>query len=380
VPGQKLDPAIKIYNKTGKHVFSVEPYISYFTQKGWYIYIIVQNNMKYQNTLDFMTEADAISALAKINEVKKIHMDNNKPQDYYSKDQIDQLFYTKIQVDQVLEQNKQESIDESVTASLSAVTILLDDYYTKTEIDIKLSGLSGDTKYIGDSIIDIGGINNGDYFSGTSMQDMWYTLLHPYQYPTISLSSNLPQTVMVGEYVNSNYTFTWSNTNENNINTGITLSGPQISLSNLPKSGSTTQSISLLQRTTQGSETWTINATNTKNGSLSDTVSVDWRYIRYWGTSLNSTLTDPTLLLNSEFSTSRIKSWVQDGNGEYIYYAFPVVFGDNDPNPPFLVGNLPNSDWTRTTYLVVYPTISINYYIYRTNYIQNGSGINISKL
>lgn len=349
VPGDKLDPAIRIYNKSGEHVYSIEPYITTFTQKSRYIYIIVQNNLKYNQTLDFCSTSEAVEALAKLNKVKKIYLDNSSSEDdFYSKDEIDNLFYTKTQVDQRL-----ESVD------VSGVT------------------------YTGDSDINIGGINQGDLFIDVSMQDMWYDLLHPYQTPTFTFNSNLPTTVEVGTELNSVYTFTWNTINPANVTDNtINLTGPNgLNLTSLDTTGVTNLTINI-SNTIPTSETWTLNGTDTQGSSINDYETVNWRYKRFYGTSSNSNIIDSEiLLLNSEFSTTRLKTWEQNGNGEYIYYCYPSSFGDNEPNPPFLIGNLPNSGWLKTIKDVVISTGEIvEYIIYRSVTIQNGSGIEIQKL
>ena len=72
-PGAKLDPGIRVYDINGTYQFSIEPWISTFTQKSRYVYIVLQNNVLYQNTLDFCDEAEALQALHKLNEIKKIY-------------------------------------------------------------------------------------------------------------------------------------------------------------------------------------------------------------------------------------------------------------------------------------------------------------------
>jgi hypothetical protein len=188
---------------------------------------------------------------------------------------------------------------------------------------------------------------------------------------------------MLGYVITGSYNFTWSSTNVSNIVSGLTLVGPQVNLSGLTFSGGTiSQNISGLTNTSVASETWSISGLNSKGISFSDSVSVNWSHVRYWGTSPNSMLNNSEILaLNSEYTSSRLKTWSQNGNGEYIYYCYPNSFGDNDPNPPFLVGNLPNSSWNRTTQTVTLPTgINVDYYIYRTLTVQFGSGIAIQKL
>jgi hypothetical protein len=383
-PSDPLEPALKIYNKAGKLKMTIDPWISTFTQKNRYIYIIVNNNIVYQNTLDFCSDANAAAGLAKLNEIKKIYMTRGQcDRDYYTKQESDNRYYTKNQVDEKLDDyfTQEELTNNTTNLHLSGLTIQdIDVYEALKNIN---SGLTNNVTYNGDSEITIGGINSGDVFSATTMQDMWYTLLHPYQPPIVNLSSNLPGTVGLGEVLNGNYTFTWTTTNVTNIVSGLTLSGPQINVSGLTNSGgNTTETISGLTSITPTTNTWTIQGLNTEGDNFSDNVTMNWSHTRYCGTNANTTLNNTEILaLSVEYSASRLKTWTQDGNGAYIYYCYPVSFGDNDPNPPFLVGNLPNSSWQRTTQTVTLPGgVNVDYYIYRTLTIQNGTGISIQKL
>jgi hypothetical protein len=79
IPGQPLEPAIRIYDINGNFTFAIEPYIAVFSQKNRYVYIILQNNLVYQNTLDFSCDNEAVAALAKLNEIKKIYANSQSP-------------------------------------------------------------------------------------------------------------------------------------------------------------------------------------------------------------------------------------------------------------------------------------------------------------
>ncbi|MFW6016608.1 MAG: hypothetical protein ACOCRK_09230 [bacterium] len=368
VPGDKLDPAIRIYNKNGDHVFSFEPYITYFTQKNKYIYVIIQNNVKYQNTLDFNSESEAKNALSKLNKVKKIYLDNaQQSNSSYNKQEIDENFYNKIEIDGNF--YTQDEINEN--------------FYTQDEIDSKIgsSDFSGIT-YSGSSLINIGGIEQGDIFNNISMQDMWFKLLNPYQSPSVDLNSDLPSTIEVGTTLNSLYNFTWSSNNDSNIDGTLTLNGPSNNITGLTSDGNTGLTINI-QKTNQNSENWTISGTDTKENNFSDSETVYWRYKVFYGTYSGTSISDSDILnLNSEFSTDRYKTWTQDGNGEYIYYIYPSSFGDvSSGNAPFEINNLPNTAFTKEVRDIILSTgISVEYIIYRTDDVQNGTGIKIEKL
>lgn len=105
------------------------------------------------------------------------------------------------------------------------------------------------------------------------------------------------------------------------------------------------------------------------------TTSVNFRSKRYWGTSASTSLNDAGILaLSGELATSRGKSFTQNGNGQYIYYVYPASWGA----ATFTVNGLLNTDWTLTTQTHVNASgYSTSYYVYRTNTIQNGTGISI---
>lgn len=362
-PEKKISPVLKIFNKNKKHVFSIDPYITTFRQKDRFIYIIIQNNLYYEKTLDFSSKKEADEARSKLFQVKEMCL-KSKRRDYYSKEDVNEK----------LKRLKEESVSES----LSAATNYIDQDYIDQEIDKKLSGSSS---FTGKALISIGGINSGDVFSGATIQQMWESLLRPYQYPSINLNSDLPNTVEVGSLLNTKYTFSWNVSNEQNVSGLTNFSGPDISINDLPVEGNTGYTLNI-QRNSSASENWQITATNTKGGSFSDSENVYWRYKVFYGTNSNTSISDSEIIsLNSEFSNNRYKIWYQDGHSEYIYYCYPSSFGDVSSGAPFEVNNLPNTAWTKEIRNITLSTgLSVEYIIYRTDSIQNGDGIKIEKL
>jgi len=92
---------------------------------------------------------------------------------------------------------------------------------------------------------------------------------------------------------------------------------------------------------------------------------------RYWGTSVNTTLNNAQVLsLSSELSGTRVQTKTIDGGGAYIYLAYPTSFG----LPNMKVNGL---EFTAITTVTLSFTNSHgfteNYYIIRTNTVQNGS-------
>jgi hypothetical protein len=123
--------------------------------------------------------------------------------------------------------------------------------------------------------------------------------------------------------------------------------------------------------TTNTTYTMTVND-GQNNASGSTTVS--FRYRRHWGTSPLTELTDQQIrdLASSELATSRLKTWSQDGNGEYIYYCYPSAWGATS----FKINGLDNTAFTLVTRNHVNSQgVTVSFNIYRTNTIQFGTGI-----
>ena len=121
--------------------------------------------------------------------------------------------------------------------------------------------------------------------------------------------------------------------------------------------------------------TYTITGATAAQPSNAST-SVVFRQKRWWGTNPTVTPVDATIfaLSNNEFTSSRAKSFTINGGGQYIYYAYPSTFGA----ATFTVNGLLNTAWT--LFVISHTNASgftENYNVYRTNTIQNGSGISI---
>jgi len=75
-----LDPSpndrlMYIYNCSGKLMAAIDPYSSTFFKKSFYVYIVTDGKMDYNNVLDFSSESEADLAVARLNDVKKIFID-----------------------------------------------------------------------------------------------------------------------------------------------------------------------------------------------------------------------------------------------------------------------------------------------------------------
>ena len=68
------DRLMYIYNIGGQLTATLDPYTSTFFNKKKYV-IVTDGKMNYDNVLDFETDAEGISAVARLNDVKKTFID-----------------------------------------------------------------------------------------------------------------------------------------------------------------------------------------------------------------------------------------------------------------------------------------------------------------
>ncbi len=177
--------------------------------------------------------------------------------------------------------------------------------------------------------------------------------------PVITGFSNSVGTVEKGQTLDA-VTLSWST----NKSLTLTLDGAPVVGSPLALSG--------LALTAD--KTWTLSGTDGKN-TVTRTTSVSFRQKRYWGTSPLETLDSAGILaLLKEFSTSRVQARTFDGQGQFLYFAYPASWG----NASFKVNGLVNSAWIVST--VPFTNASgwtEDYLVYRSQYLQNGSGIQV---
>ena len=128
--------------------------------------------------------------------------------------------------------------------------------------------------------------------------------------------------------------------------------------------------------------TWTLTVGDGQGVTNTATTSVLFQNYMTWGRSALTNLDNASLQslytsgggASRAFATSRSRSITLDGGGQYLYIAYPQGFGAAS----FTVGGLPNSAWTVFTNSYTNASGYItNYLIYRTDTIQNGTGINI---
>jgi hypothetical protein len=193
----------------------------------------------------------------------------------------------------------------------------------------------------------------------TNVQEALDSLL--YVSPDITNFSITPSIVEIGTTVD-NTTLNWSlnkTFTSLSINNGVGSIAPNlltIALNSLALTTNTTYTIT-------GSD-----STNTDNASAT----LNFRSRRWWGTSALNTFTGANILSlqNSELATNRQQTRTINGGGEYIWFTFPTSFGI----PSFVVNGLPNTAFTTQTISHTNASGNTqNYYVIRTNTVQNGT-------
>lgn len=229
----------------------------------------------------------------------------------------------------------------------------------------------------------IGGIPSGSTFNEVTLQQMWDMLLYPYQYPSFSSFSisEISSIYEVGYEISAGAkTFNWNTTNNTNINSNsIQISGPGfVTETGLINDG--IESIiftSGVQRTTPGSQTWTIQGENTLSGLFSRNLSTNWRWRIYWGISTLSPLNESQIeALDSNALRTNFNGTFSFNASGYKYFCYPSSFGiassftDSStmlavPFEPYYIVSVTNSYG-----------ITTNYNVHRSTNILGGS-INI---
>jgi hypothetical protein len=127
--------------------------------------------------------------------------------------------------------------------------------------------------------------------------------------------------------------------------------------------------------------TWTLTVGDGLGVTNTATTAVNFLNYMIWGRSTNTTISNSNIQnlhttgggASRAFATSRSRSFTMDGGANYIFIAYPAGFGAAS----FTVGGLPNTAFTLTTNSYTNASgYATNYLIYRTDTIQNGTGIN----
>lgn len=224
----------------------------------------------------------------------------------------------------------------------------------------------------------IGGIESGSTFTAQTMEEMWDELLYPYQVPSFStFSFNAATTVEVGETISGTKTFTWTTTNDDNINVD-SLEINDVTHSSLLGTGLTndgTEDLAIIstQKVTPGNNVWSIEATDSESTVFSKTYTISWLYKKFYGKSSDAgPLSDASIkaLANVGFSSSKATSFIITTAAEYIYISYPKSFG----TASFTINGLPNTDWSLVDASFTNDAgNTYDAYTYRTNNVLTGT-------
>lgn len=123
---------------------------------------------------------------------------------------------------------------------------------------------------------------------------------------------------------------------------------------------------------------WSLTATSADGSEVrAGATSLAFRSRRWWGVSASPTLDDAGVLglAGSELATARQQTRTLDATGgRFLWFAWPADFGA----PAFWVGGLLNTAWIETLrdHVNAYG-YSRPYRLYRSQFLQNGSGIGV---
>lgn len=193
----------------------------------------------------------------------------------------------------------------------------------------------------------VGGYEVGTTFDNVGETEMWDGLLYPYQYPAFTTFSiaGIGTTLEVGAEISAGVkTASWTTSNQSNINANtIEIAGPGFTtLSGLSNDGSEDITFSsIVSRSSDGTETWTIYATNSKSQQFSRTTTNTWWFKHFFGASNviltgSSTPTEVADVLNvlqqpvlrAGKSASVTAGSYNDVTGNYTYIAYAAKYGD----------------------------------------------------
>jgi len=198
-----------------------------------------------------------------------------------------------------------------------------------------LDGISGDFKYTNTNGTpeEIGGIEAGQIFNNTSLQDILTNLLYPYQYPKVNefgIETQITPLEVGDTLQNSNRIFTWIIVNGYNIKENSIIikdkSSNTILASDLANDGNEIIYLPTpIRKILPESYTWEISGLNTKDEIFSKEYTVQWKWKSYFGNSTVETLTETDIkALDSEFDFTETKEITGSG---YKYIVYPAEYG-----------------------------------------------------
>jgi len=267
--------------------------------------------------------------------------------------------------------------------TLSGNTLIL----TRTDgndVFVELSGLSNDVFYTNSAATPttIGGIGAGSTFSAQTMQQMWDALLYPYQYPAFTAfnRTNMNSIYELGDtLIGGSESFTWSISNGTNVSpntiqivenhTATTL------LSGGANDGSELLGTTSYSRNTAGTTLiYTISAQNTQSGTISTTISKNWRGRWYYGMNSNTSITNNDITggtMTTTLTTGVVNNyitWTPSG-AEYGYLIIPNYLAQPSDLKDSVAGcfgtNIPFVSLGTTTFNNAFG-VSQTYNVYRT--------------
>lgn len=281
-------------------------------------------------------------------------------------------------------------VDSPVFTSISATSISATTFYSgNTNIGDLFTAITASVTYSNSAATPttIGGISAGSTFTGKTMQEMWDSLLYPYQVPAFTSFSrtNLSTTYEIGELLLiGSQTFTWATSNSSNVSANTISIVQNFAPTTTLVSGSAndgTEAFVLANTYSAGTSTtttlYTISAVNSLGSIFSTSISRSWRPRIYYGTSLTTPLTEANIeaLANNPLA-SGFASTYSFAAGDYKYFCYPSSFGTatvftntangtNVPMEPVYVVSVTN----------IYG-ITSNYNVHRSTFVLGGS-INI---
>lgn len=278
-------------------------------------------------------------------------------------------------------------VDTPIFNSLSATSISAGTIYSgSTNLGDLFTAITSSIVYSNTGVTPttIGGISAGSTFTVKTMQEMWDSLLYPYQVPAFTSFSrtNLSTTYEVGETILvGSQTFAWATSNSSNVSANTisivqnvspntTLYGPSANVGTSAITVSTAYSAGTSTTTTL----YTISGYNSQNTLFSSTISRSWRFRIYYGTSATTPLVEADIesLANNPLSSGFAGTY-SFAAGNYKYFCYPSSFG----TATNFKDSSTNLDIAMETVYVVSVTnafgITQNYNIHRTTNILNST-------
>jgi hypothetical protein len=231
----------------------------------------------------------------------------------------------------------------------------------------------------------IGGIVAGTTFNSLPVETVLQNLLYPYQVPAFTsfgISGQATPLEVGASVVGGVRSFAWTTSNSTNIGANTisiidVTNSNAILTSNAANTGSASLTLTAVTKIIATTHQWKIQATNTQSNTLSSTYTVTWQWRRFYGESVNVTLTalDVQALRISALSSTFAGTYPFSAGG-YKYIAYPTTFGTatsfkdqstnlDVPFQPIQIISITNANG-----------IATNYNVHRTTNIL-GSAINI---